>query len=266
MTLLQRLFGLIGTLLGLIGLLISIGAIVGTWLLREQLQVELPNVLEAVESTVSSVDENVDQAKTAVTKAQSGVGTFKDTAEGLKTRVDESQQFDRALLGDLKLEVGDHLAKARNVVNLSRGLVDTLTSTVGRADNVPYVELDDYAPDGPLMTNIQAASDELSAVRATLEKAEQLVDDLGDDPMEQSSRLDEIIELMTGLREQLVKAAELIEQFHEGLGKVQTTVTKVRNRGPQWIDTGAIVATVLFSWMALAQLSLLAIGWHWLRK
>jgi len=57
----------------------------------------------------------------------------------------------------------------------------------------------------------------------------------------------------------------LIEDVNQGVEDGITATVQLQEELPGIIDTIAIVFTLLFLWLGLAQYALLVNGWHWVR-
>ena len=266
MKLVKRLFGLVALLLGAVGLAASLGAIAGTWIVRDRIQTEFPEVLTSVDSSLSLVDENLKQAKPAIAKARASVKTFKTSAETLKSKIEQQpHEVDLTALNVLDTEVTDRFESAQDVVETNEATATTVANTLGLVDDVPYLELDEYGPDGALLTNLRAAGDRLSEIGDLLKESKKLVAALRKDPMVTADRLNAVIEISTRIDQKLAEADELVVKFDETTAKASADVSKLKSNLPKWLEWSAIAATVLFGWLALAQFSLMIVGRHLLR-
>src|SRR5262249_38823812 len=80
----------------------------------------------------------------------------------------------------------------------------------------------------------------------------------------------EIVDTVVGVSRDVDQELNLLQDkltlARQRTAEFQAEAAELRTDMPSWINSAAIVSSVVLLWMALGQLSQLCLGWRWLRR
>jgi transposase-like protein len=231
----KRIFGGIGVFLGGLGLVLSIALVIVVWVVNK------PVTDRAVEL--------VGKVEIGLTVANTGLDQADDTLSNVRQQMRDLTEA--VPLDGLLSTITDIIA----LVDGIQSTVDTAGSVVGLADTFPVSLLRRDAE--PVETpKLDEASNTLGEISAGLGNVEAALIE------RQESGLGR---LGTEVDDQINDFQILIGDVNQGVEDGITATVQLQEELPGIIDTIAIVLTLLFLWLGLAQYALLVNGWHWVR-
>jgi transposase-like protein len=231
----KRIFGGIGVFLGGLGLVLSIALIIVVWAVNKPV--------------TDSAVELVGKVEIGLTVANNGLDQADDTLNNVRQQMRDLT--DAIPLDGLQSTITDIIA----LIDGIESTVDTAASVVGLADTFPVSLLrrDAEPVDTPKLDEVSNTLEQISAGLGNVEAA--LIE-------RQESGLGR---LGTEVDDQINDFQILIQDVNQGVEDGITTTVQLQEELPGIIDTIAIVFTLLFLWLAVAQYALLVNGWHWVR-
>jgi len=231
----KRILGGIGVFLGGLGLLLSIVLIIVVWAVNKP-------VTEGAVELVSKVEVGLTVANTGLDQADDTLNNVRQQMRDLTEAVP---------LDGLLSTITDIIA----LVDGIQSTVDTAGSVVGLADTFPVSLLRRDAE--PVETpKLDEASNTLGEISTSLGNVEAVLLE------RQESGLGP---LGTQVDTQINGLQTKIQDVNQGVEDGITATVQLQEDLPGIIDTIAIVFTLLFLWLGVAQYALLVNGWHWVR-
>ena len=235
-SLVKRIAGIVAIIFGGLGVILSIVAIVAVWVVNKPITDTSVEVLVTVEAALDVVEENLIRADEALQTVRDGIA---ETAAQIPT--------------DGLLEVVDNI---NSLVEAAQSTADTASSIFGVANSIPFL--------GPSQSQEESSGAKLDELSATLDQI--------------STGLTTVEERLKGLSEGGAEGGLLnnidqdIAGFQSELNRVEgnvnevgTVVQEITVSVPRWIDVASVIITLLIIWLGVAQYSLLAHGWSWVR-
>jgi transposase-like protein len=231
----KGIFGVLGLVLGAIGILLSLGAIILAWVVNKPITDTGLQLLEGVEQGLTIADQGLNQADSALatTREQLAEVAARFPGEELAARVKNVQV----------------------IVDSAQSTADTGATLVGAANSVPLVRRG-VPDDQPAAAKLEEASQALTEVSEMLGNVEQRLierEERGSGPVTQ-----EIDANIADIQARVQRVDSRIEEAME-------TVLQLQQDLPGLVDLVSIIISLVFVWFGVAQYSLMANGWRWLR-
>jgi len=232
---LKRITGLVGIALGTIGLILSLAAIVVVWVANTPLTESALQFLNRIEIGLTVTADGLDQADVTLTEVRDQL-----TAVGEAFPAEELIRF---------------IEDVESILSAAQSTADTASTVVGLANSVPFVGRNGSA--GASATpNLDQSSQTLDEILSKLEAVRvALVNRTEGSGSGLLGQIDAEIAQLQGL----------IQNVDSSVEESTTVVVQLQLDLPGWIDIASVVLTLLLLWLGLAQMSLLAHGWEWLR-
>ncbi len=219
--------------LGTLGLLLCLAAIVGAWWLNTPLTNSLLTIFPPIEKALVFGDATAERFGTFVGNTQT---QFNKTADAKP----------------IATELADEIEQVAVYVNVASELANAAETTINGVAN---------SLQPGVRSNVAArAADRLSTtmddVSETLTTAESLAQDVRDGRTEKIDQLNNQLDLLEG------RSAEL----QTAISQTSDDVTEIKQKISRWIDLGSLSTTLLFLWFGVAQYLLMRSGWRLLRQ
>lgn len=232
---LKRIAGAAGIALGTIGFILSLAAIVAIWAVNTPLTESALQFLNRIEIGLTVAGEGLDQADGTLTevRAQLVAVTEAFPAEELTRFIEDVE----------------------TIVAAAQSTADTASTVVGLANSVPFIGGGGSSGASATPTldqssqTLEEISTKLEAVRVALVSRSE-----GDGSG-----------LLGQIDAEIAQLQALLQNVDSSVEESTTVVIQLQLDLPGWIDIASAVFTLLLLWLGLAQISLLAHGWEWLR-
>ncbi len=235
-TVFKRIAGVIGLVLGAIGVLLTVAVIVALWFINTPATESAVRFLQAIEAALEMADAGLDQADGNLEAVRERLGA---AAEAFPAE-----------------ELLQYINDAQSIVDAAQTTANTASSVAGFASAIPFA--------GPGGGGGSGSTPTLDQASATLEEISARLDAIESDII-QRQESGEGGALLAQAEAEVAQLQEMIQNVDRSVEEANSAVIQLQQELPGWIDTMSIVLTILLLWLGLAQFSLLAHGWEWLR-
>lgn len=246
--------GLVAQIAGVIGAILCIAAIVvvltgRTWV-QQRVDVLQGSAVEALDQALAVSD----QAIEGLSAGSQQAAEIRTAAEGLAANPALDEKALSALQERLA-PLSERYSNARERYVTLREKAGNLIDTVGRLERiVPGLEI----PDGP--------TDLVNRIDEGLTNLDQAVTDLSGKAASRVGATEIATSIAAGaarLEEGLGNATQLATNIQTNISEMQDSVTGVAGRLESWLTYGAIAVALLFAWILVLNLALVALGRRW---
>jgi hypothetical protein len=247
----KRILGVIALVLGAVGLLLSVVAGVGVWVVKEPLTARAMHISERVDAGLDLVEQKLDHAQTSLANAADRLEKVKEERRQFPR---ESQRWDfahRAAARTVQRTLAPDLGDAhKDLHEVAEGAV-VVNSVLEDLGNLPFLsetglDMDRLAEMNSRIANVAPAAWELSRL-------------LGEADPEADAQMSQVEQFVTRLR-------ELVADYHGQVTQVRQRTTALQARVFAWITPAAILVSAVSFWIALSQLCILSRAWSWIRQ
>jgi chromosome segregation ATPase len=266
MTLLKRLAGWTVLLLGVIVLFALLLSLVGIWVVRSPLTTGLTEASTGLEEELTQIDSYVEQAGTVVGTIRSGVAELTQAVEKVAAQLRKGKPGDESELAKLERKLTEHLHTAEGVANAVKAQANSIERFLALIATLSLKE--GQADDGAarLVKRMRDFADGAAAAASLLRQANKGLTDLREHPEVAEKLAREVAERLLQVDDRLGRLQEAIRRGDLRLDEARAAVTRVKERGPDWITLAAVLLTVLLGWFALSQVSMILHGWSLARR
>lgn len=246
----KRIFGATVAALSLVFLVLCVGGIAGAWIVRGR---AIPAVAEAGTSaveTLTSANNAVDQFQQKVAKVRTVVAVIEEETRRLAALGPED--IAAVALIQRYEQVVEQLKPAQAVAASLQMVVAVLDRGLARWQPARAHQLE--------IDRLRDAIRRLAEIATALEQAKKgLVEQT---PAAAARFAEELRQVDIRLKE----IEESLQDFAVDLGETKTAVAELAEAMPQWLTTAAWAASLVLSWFAFSQVSLLLHGWSLVRN
>lgn len=275
MSVLRRILGVLVMLAGVLGLLLSAAGLAGVWIVKPTLETYVASTIDTLNSTIVTSKSVVDTTSTALGATVDSVdalsamlGTTGDTLEDTKPVLEKFDAIMTTTLPATLKATTDSLYTAQEAAGILESTIVQLDAFRFLLAGTPMIgDLlppagEPYSPDvplaaslGELATNIEGLPDTFQAISTDLSTTDEKLASVQDNLYTMS---DSVALISSSLSEY----ERMVVQSKGSMDNLAGILTSVQTNLPNILNIGAIVLTLLFSWLLAAQVVILSQGWE----
>jgi hypothetical protein len=250
----RRVLGVVAVVLGAVGLLLAVAALVGVWVFTPEAQRRALELAGTGESALKALQDDLAEARRTVGHLEERFRSAGPLVQRLGELEKERLEDPRAQRETFQ-QIQDLVLTARTLIHLQRGLVRAGDRSLEVVDSLRGGQAERPAAERSTRATLQSLDelerwvDKIDKVSKQLRQkgaAEQLV-----------AQVQEVYDKMRAVLEQ---AGGQIRALGERVKRVEAKVERVREQLPVWLAWAKGIATALLVWSAWAQWALIAHG------
>jgi hypothetical protein len=238
-------------LLSVAGLLISLAAGVGVWVVKAPVTARVNRIFDRVDSGLDLADESLDQVKASLDRAAQRLESVKEEQRKLAQNPPRGSATRRFMARTVQQQIAPDLGNAHEKFHTIAAAAVVVNSVLEDVESVPSLETSGLDVDRLAEINRRLSQVESSAWELT----RLLGDPEADADAEAAlSRIEQVLQTLQGL---IADYALRVKEFRH-----RTEELKARTFA--WITYATIAISLVSFWIALSQVSLLCHAWSWL--
>lgn len=256
----RKIVGCVAMTLGIVGTLLSIGALITTWMIKQPVLEKSEAVFQNLNNSLLFAVDKVDQGKDAVVVIQQQTREVSQFVEKVANNVNAKNAED---LQKMQKKIDVQIQIAKLVLKACGVKINPIGKSFRLVDEAPLLTTGQELDDPGLATRVQEASQKT-------DEAERKSNQLGEE-------LDTILKsLQNGenVKEKLMRVNVLGKELHQDISdagdrlnlasdRLQLAtekLAKLREAFPGWWSRVVILVTVLLVWITIAQVCLAMCG------
>jgi hypothetical protein len=253
--LLRRILAGLGFLLSAAGLVLSVGAGIGVWIVKEPVTSRATHIFERVEAALDIADKGLDHVKTTLANATERLDRVKQEQRQLAQEPGQNSTLRRLLARTVQQTIAPDLGSANEKLHTVAEAAAVVNSVLEDLGNFPLL-----AVTGLDLDRLHEMNSRLADVAPAAWELSRLLGEPGtgsepDAAGPQLSRVEQTLKTMQGL----------ITAYEPRFTQVRQRVEALRAMTLPWITPAAVVVSLVCLWIALSQVSVLCHAWSWWR-
>jgi hypothetical protein len=241
-------------LLSAVGLLLSLAAGVGVWVVKGPVEAKATRAFERIDGALTVADQSLEQVKSSLARAAERLDGVREEQRKLAQGPRTSNPLRRIVARTVQQQVAPEIGAAHeklHTVAEAAVVINSMLEDVGTIPSlsVPGLDLGRLTEINSRLAEVGPAAWELSRLLGSPEA------DSGDAGA-QLSRVDQTLKTMRGL----------IAEYEPQLTQVRQRTEELRSRTLPWITPAAALVSLTCFWIALSQVSLLSHAWSWWKR
>ena len=256
----RKIIGISLIIAAIIGLILSIGGIIGVWIAKDPLATGLANTLNMLQTTLQATSSGLKVAENALTMAVSDVTNMENTIQTASKTVGDTVP----LIDSFSVLIADKLPGAISAVQTALTSAQTSANAIEGTLKIltafPLLPMEPYNPDTPL-------PDALGEVVTSLDPIPQSLIDMEESLTTSQGNLTSIATQVSTISKNVGELRTTLDGTKKVLGQYQTVLTTLegqisvaQDNLENFLNIGAWVVTIFLIWLGLAQIGLLTQG------
>lgn len=254
----KRIISLILLILSVFFFVVSLAGILLTWVYRPQVTSTAMSRLNAIEADLTTAQVDLRNAKAELESAQQQIDALQSALETLGLRGSEDIQAIGDLVGRLEQNLTPFIGAVAERVEGFREALVQLKETIERLNQLPLVNIDI-----PGIEQLEEATASLDNIYNQIIEGQEKVKNVSQLTQET------VTNLTTGFAELETSAQTLSATLGAYDAKFTAYLAEIdyyQANLPGWINTAAVVLTVLLVWLAFSQAALFILTWSFYKE
>lgn len=255
MHIVKRILAVVVMVISVLVLVPSLTGIVGTWIIRAELNTGLVNIVTEAESTAATVKQGLDRLDTALTQARDEVAAVEQEAQAIGTDLDQNKPLLTAIADRLGLDLAPLVDSAREIMTTIREAVAAVNSIIETVNTLPFISkpIAELEALNELPQEIESFQTEVQNLRTAIDER-------------RSEIIEGAVSIITTpasqLRGTLDEAQTTVSGFSQQIGTVQEELSSFKTAIGRWLTWAAVILTLILLWLAFSQVGLLILSWR----
>jgi hypothetical protein len=240
-----------------VGILLGVLAIAGSWVVNVRVTGEILQVLDRIQSGLSVLENSLLRLDTTVSSSRELVQTITSAASQLGENFEAGSPILDLLTKSVNEDLVSKINSVRETAIALRDSVAAFNATLVAINAIPGIEV-------PTLTDeLQKVSDRLADLALFVQELRSLVAQVKSGVVD--TLVTPITQLAARIEDELAAVQSVLQGFIGQVDAVQGAIATVQSRVPVWIDILTVIVSLVLLWMILAQLALLAVARGYLR-
>ena len=253
MVICKRIVALLTILLGTAGLLLSLAAGIGVWVVKGPVTDQATHVFERIEAALDLADQGLDHANTSLARAAERLGSAKEEQRKLAQQPQKNSPLRRMLARTVQQKIAPEIGDAHETLHSVAEAAVVVNSVLEDVGNFPFLsipglDLDRLTKLNSRLSEVGPAAWELSRL---FTEGEPNAD--SDSATTQVSRIEQALTTLQGS----------IAEYASQVTQVRQRTQDLKSWTLPWITTASVIVSVICLWIALSQVSVLAHARSW---
>jgi DNA repair ATPase RecN len=254
-----RVLGVLAVVLGIAGLVLSVAGIGFVWVARARWTPKVLHIVGEVQRALTLVEEHVGEAAEAVENTRQRVVVVRGAVDALAEGGPKAQEL-AAVVRQVDEQVFSRFTRLRALVGSSETTAEAANGSLALIQAIPFVSLLERRLSPEQKSDIEQAAERVNDLAEVVADARTALSNLDLNSDEFRARIDRAAVSLERIDVGLQEAGTLIETYGPTIPETIEKLDRLEERIPRWMTVGAIAATVLLVWLAVAQFSLLIHG------
>jgi hypothetical protein len=251
----KRILAGLTLLLATVGLLLSLAAGVGIWVVKGPVTARAVDVFGRIETALDVADQGLDHVRTSLARAAERLDRAKEEQRQLAEVPRQNNAAQRLLARTVLPTIAPQVGEAHETLHKVAEAAVVVNSVLEDVGNFPFfsvsgLDVGDLTQVNSLLSQVESSAWGLSRLLA------EPAPESGSDAVgPQLSRIEQALKTMRGL----------LADYGPQLTQVRQRTEQLRSRILSSITPAAVLVSLVCFWIALSQVSLLSHAWSWWR-
>ena len=256
----RKIIGITFIVAAIFGLIFSIAGIALVWGVKAPLTANLVSAVDLIETTLDATSSGLAVVDDTLTRTISELNTLENTVQTASKGVDDSVPMVESLSELLSGNIPQAIEATQTGLTTLQDAAGTLESTLLLLTSIPFLPIENYAPEVSFTTALEEVSQSLDAIPVSLAEMEGTLNSTQGNLVMLSAQIRIISRGISDLSADLYEIQLVLDQYQDVISTVQEKVDAFRANMYTIITVTAWVFTIIFIWLGIAQIGLLTQG------
>jgi prefoldin subunit 5 len=256
----RKIIGITFIVASIIGLIFSIAGIALVWGVKAPLTENLVNAIDLIDTTLNATSSGLEVVDNTLTRTISDFNTLENTLQTASQGVDDSVPMVENLSGLLSENIPQAIEATQTGLTTLQDAAGTLETTLQLVTSIPFLPIENYAPDVSFTTALADVANSLDAIPQSLSEMEESLNSTQGNLVMLSAQVRIMSRSVSDLKTDLYDIQLVIKKYQDVITTIQEKVDALGENISLIITVTAWLFTIIFIWLGIAQIGLLTQG------
>lgn len=256
----RRIIGMTFIVAAIIGLIFSLAGVIFVWAVKEPITQNLVSTIDLIETTLEATGSGLMVADDTLTQAMADLGILEDTIQTASKSLEDSVPMVEMLSNLTSGSLPEAIEATQTGLNTAQDAARSIESTLRLITSIPFLPIESYAPDVSFTDALEDVATSLEPIPDALLTMEDTLNTTKGNLVLIAAQVRIISRNIGELRNSLYQMQLIIDQYQDVITTLQDRVETFRVNLSTIINVAAVLFTIIFIWLGIAQLGLLTQG------
>lgn len=256
----RKIIGVSFIVAAIFGLIFSIAGIALVWGVKGSITESLMNTIDLIDTTLEATSAGLTVVDDTLSNTFADLNTLENTIQTAGKGIDDSVPMVESISGLLSGNIPQSIEATQTALTSLQDAAATLESTLQLITSIPFLPIEAYAPDVSFTAAIDEVSQSLDAIPDSLGEMEDTLATTKGNLTLLAAQVRILSRNISELKSSVYEIQLVIGQYQEVISTLQEKLDIFRSNLSTIINVTALVFTVIFIWLGIAQLGLLTQG------
>lgn len=256
----RRIIGMTFIVAAIIGLIFSLAGVIFVWAVKEPITQNLVSTIDLIETTLEATGSGLTIADDTLTQAMADLGILEDTIQTASKSLEDSVPMLEMLSNLTSGSLPEAIEATQTGLNTAQDAARSIESTLRLITSIPFLPIESYAPDISFTDALEDVATSLEPIPDALLTMEDTLNTTKGNLVLIAAQVRIISRNIGELRNSLYQMQLIIDQYQDVITTLEDRVETFRVNLSTIINVAAVLFTIIFIWLGIAQLGLLTQG------
>lgn len=256
----RRIIGMTFIVAAIIGLIFSLAGVIFVWAVKEPITQNLVSTIDLIETTLEATGSGLMVADDTLTQAMADLGILEDTIQTASKSLEDSVPMLEMLSNLTSGSLPEAIEATQTGLNTAQDAARSIESTLRLITSIPFLPIESYAPDVSFTDALEDVATSLEPIPDALLTMEDTLNTTKGNLVLIAAQVRIISRNIGELRNSLYQMQLIIDQYQDVITTLEDRVETFRVNLSTIINVAAVLFTIIFIWLGIAQLGLLTQG------
>jgi hypothetical protein len=256
----RRIIGMTFIVAAIIGLIFSLAGVIFVWAVKEPITQNLVSTIDLIETTLEATGSGLMVADDTLTQAMADLGILEDTIQTASKSLEDSVPMVEMLSNLTSGSLPEAIEATQTGLETAQDAARSIESTLRLITSIPFLPIESYAPDVSFTDALEDVATSLEPIPDALLTMEDTLNTTKGNLVLIAAQVRIISRNIGELRNSLYQMQLIIDQYQDVITTLEDRVETFRVNLSTIINVAAVLFTIIFIWLGIAQLGLLTQG------
>lgn len=239
-----------------IGILVSLAGLIVIIRVQKQATVSLTSMLELLDSTLTTTENGFEVADNAFADAIDALESLQMTVDSVEVVMGKTLPTLDSISELIGTKLPSTIRSTRGALNVAQTAAKNVDNFLTTLSSIPIIGTVIYNPETPLNQTISKVSDSLKDTPEMLKSSQENIDQMSVSLGDIQTEMKGISGNVRSITSSVEEARAVLQDYQESVKSIHNEVNRIQEKLPTWMRLLTAGFTLIFIWLALAQVAI----------
>lgn len=239
-----------------IGILVSLAGLIVIIRVQKQATVSLTSMLELLDSTLTTTENGFEVADNAFADAIDALESLQATVDSVEVVMGKTLPTLDSISELIGTKLPSTIRSTRGALNVAQTAAKNVDNFLTTLSSIPIIGTVIYNPETPLNQTISKVSDSLKDTPEMLKSSQENIDQMSVSLGDIQTEMKGISGNVRSITSSVEEARAVLQDYQESVKSIHNEVNRIQEKLPTWMRLLTAGFTLIFIWLALAQVAI----------